>query len=287
MESAGRECILCGGTDRVPLHEDGGWTVLKCAGCGLGLLDPRPDPVELGELYRESYFASHYENVLEPDSDGMRRRLSQERHRVDFFRRHKRAGKVLDVGCGRGYFLQACRLRGYDVAGFDVSEDAAAPVRDALGIPVKTGEMREDLFAPGSLDVVTMWHSLEHMPDPRAALDMAWTWLAGDGVLVVDVPNHESTDAGKIGREWDGWSLPYHFFHFTPSSLEGLLVRHGFRPLDSKTYHSEHVKRMLKRIPLLGLLARPIAKFYSGTSVAIVARKGNRTVPAGGHATGK
>jgi SAM-dependent methyltransferase len=287
MESAGTECILCGGTARVPLHEDGGWTVHKCTGCGLGLLDPRPDPAELRELYRESYFASHYESVLEPGSDGMRRRLSQERHRVEFFRKHRPAGKVLDIGCGRGYFLQACRLRGYDVVGFDVSEDAAAPVRDALGIPVKTGELREDLFDPCSLDVVTMWHSLEHMPDPRVALDLAWKWLAGNGVLVVDVPNHEGTDARKIGRAWADWSLPYHFFHFTPSSLENLLVRHGFRPLDAKTYHSEHVKARLKGIPLIGLLARPIAKFYSGTSVAIVARKGDRPFRADGHAAGK
>ena len=286
MEKAPRECILCGGTDRVPLAGDGQWTVHKCAGCGLGVLDPRPDPAELGQLYRESYFVSHYENVLPPGSEGMRRRLSQERHRVDFFRRHKSAGKVLDIGSGRGYFLEACRLRGYDVVGFDVSDDAAASVRDTFGIAVKTGEMRDDLFEPGSLDVVTLWHALEHTPDPRVPLRLAWKWLSPDGVLVVDVPNHESTDARSIGNAWDGWSLPYHFFHFTPSSLEELLARNGFRSLEAKTYHSEYVKGRLKKIPLVSLLARPIAKLYTGTSVAIVARKTGRTSPGDGRASG-
>jgi len=287
MEKAPGECILCGGTDRVPLASHGQWTVRKCTGCGLGVLDPRPDPAELGELYRESYFESHYENVLTPGSDGMRRRLSQERHRVDFFRRYQSAGKVLDVGSGRGYFLEACRLRGYDVVGFDVSDDAAASVRDTLGIAVKTGEMREDLFEPGTLDVVTMWHSLEHTSDPRVPLRLAWQWLSPDGILVVDVPNHESTDARKIGAAWDGWSLPYHFFHFTPATLDGILARNGFRPLKAKTYHSEYVKRRLKRIPLVSLLARPIAKLYTGTSVAVVARKTDRTNPGGDRASGE
>lgn len=278
--------MLCGGRDRVPLLRDGEWSVDKCAGCGLGVLDPRPDPTELRQLYRESYFVSHYEGVLAPDSDGMRRRLSQERHRVDFFRRHKGEGTVLDIGCGRGYFLQACRLRGYDVVGFDVSDDAAASVRDTLGIPVKNGEIREELFAPGSIDVVTMWHALEHTPDPRVPLDLAWRWLAPGGIVVVDVPNHESTDARRIGRAWDGWSLPYHFYHFSPASLAGILSRHGFRVLDRKTYHSEYVKGRLKGIPLVGLLARPIAKFWTGTSVAMVARKMDRPFAGGDLAQG-
>jgi 2-polyprenyl-3-methyl-5-hydroxy-6-metoxy-1,4-benzoquinol methylase len=286
MERAPGECILCGGTDRIPLVSDGKWTVHKCAGCGLGVLDPRPDPTELGQLYRESYFVSHYENVLPPGSDGMRRRLSQERHRVEFFRKHKSAGKVLDVGSGRGYFLEACRRRGYDVVGFDVSDDAAASVREAFGIEVKTGEMREDLFEPESLDVVTMWHALEHTTDPRVPLRLAWKWLSPDGILVVDVPNHESTDARRIGDAWDDWSLPYHFFHFTPSSLGDLLARNGFRSLDSKTYHSETVKRSLKKIPLVSLLARPIAKLYSGTSVAVVAKKTVWTSPGGDRVPG-
>jgi SAM-dependent methyltransferase len=216
----------------------------------------------------------------------MRRRLSQERHRVDFFRRYKSGGKLLDVGSGRGYFLEACRLRGYDVVGFDVSGDAAASVRDTLGIEVKTGEMREDLFGSGSLDVVTMWHALEHTPDPRVPLRLAWRWLAPDGILVVDVPNHESTDARRIGNAWNDWSLPYHFFHFTPSSLEGLLDRNGFRPVEAKTYHSEYVKGRLRKIPLVSLLARPIANLYTGASVAVVARKSGPTSRGGDRASG-
>ena len=284
MERAPAECILCGGTGRVPLMRDGEWIVHKCTGCGLGVLDPRPGAEEMSNLYRESYFASHFEGVLPPDSDGMRRRLSQERHRVKFFGRHKRAGRVLDIGCGRGYFLQACRLRGYDVTGFDVSDDAAASVRETLGLPVATGEMREGLFAQGSFDVVTMWHSLEHTRDPRVPLVFALKWLSVDGILVVEVPNYECTDAMKEGSAWKDWDLPYHQFHFTPGSLRELLLRCGFAVLEEKRYHSEYVKRRIRGIPLMGWLARPVAKLFTGTGVAVVARKSVVPFPGGDRA---
>jgi SAM-dependent methyltransferase len=276
VERAPKECICCGGTERSFLIKIGDWTIYKCSGCGLGVLDPRPDSSELGALYKESYFASHYGDSLAPGSPGMSRRISQEAHRIRFFGKFKRSGRVLDIGCGRGYFLHACSIRGYDVAGHDVSEDAAASVQNALGIPVKAGIMRDELFEPESIDVVTMWHSLEHTADPGKCLDQARKWLRPDGLLVVDVPNHEGTDARRKWDRWEDWDLPYHLYHFTPSSLGDLLVRHGFRVTASKSSHSECVRNRLKKIPLVGILARPVAKFFSGAGYAVIARKANR-----------
>ena len=80
--------------------------------------------------------------------------------------------------------------------------------------------------------------------------------------------------------------LPYHFFHFTLPPSMASSPGMGFRSLEAKTYHSEHVKGMLKKIPLVSLLARPIAKLYTGTSVAVVARKTGRTSPRGDRASG-
>jgi SAM-dependent methyltransferase len=273
MESAPGKCILCGGKDRSPLLRDGEWTAYKCPQCGLGFLDPRPGPDELADLYRESYFARQYDAGLSPGSKEMARRLSQEAHRIRFFRPFAGEGAVVDIGCGRGYFLAACRAHGYEVAGYDVSEDAASYVRSTLGIPVMTGEIREDLFPEGSAGVVTLWHALEHTRDPRVHLALAGKWLAADGCLVVEVPNHEGADASRKREQWEGWQLPYHFYHFTPASLAGLLSLQGFEIVSSKSYHSESVKRSLSRIPLVGLLARPIAKLFPGTSYAVVARK--------------
>jgi SAM-dependent methyltransferase len=274
MENADPKCVLCRSTERTLLLQQGEWTVYKCKKCGLGLLDPRPDLQERTRLYQDGYFQSHYDGGLKTGSPEMKKRLSQETHRLKFFRPVKKRGCVLDIGCGMGYFLHACRLAGYEAQGIDISDHSAAYVRDELQIPIATGAIEEVRMEEGAMDIVTMWHFLEHSPDPGLYLEKARQWLKDDGVLVVDVPNHEGTDARRIGASWTGWSLPFHLYHFTPDTITALLARYGFRPIRTKSYHSEYVKEKIGRIPVANLLARPIAKLFSGHSVAILARKG-------------
>jgi len=265
--------MICGDTLRTLLVKRDGWTVYRCEKCGLGVLDPRPGPEELKNLYAENYFDDQYGRGLAMGSPEMKRRISQEDHRVKFVRRYKRTGKILDIGCGMGYFLLACRIAGYDVEGADISDHASAYVSKELGIPIRTGGIETVTFPEASLDVVTMWHFLEHVPRPAEYLESARRWLRSDGVLVIDVPNYLGTDGQKSGAGWVGWQLPFHLYHYTPSSLSDLLAAHGFDIVGSKNYHSEHIKNRLKRIPVVSLFARVIAKFYSGTSYAVAARK--------------
>lgn len=250
-----------------------GWTVFKCAGCGLGALDPRPDRKELSLLYEKEYFDSQYREGLQPGSPEMRRRISQEDHRIRFFRRFKPRGLIVDIGCGMGYFLYAARQAGYDVAGVDISDHATSYVRDTLGITMRIGHVDTVEVPERSIDVATMWHFLEHTDDPRRCIEKVASWLKPDGLLVIDVPNYEGTDAQQTWQDWVGWQLPYHFYHFTPPTLDLLLSKHGFEIIDRKDYHSEVIKEALRKIPLVGLFARLIAKAYSGTSYAVVAKR--------------
>jgi len=273
MEHAPSKCILCNSPNRTILIQQGDWTVYRCADCGLGFLDPRPAQDELQDLYRNDYFSSHYDEGLKTDSPEMRRRISQEGHRIKFFRKFKKHGKVLDIGCGMGYFLYACRKHGYEAEGQDVSGDSTSYVRNELKISVTTGQIEEIDIEDNSMDIITMWHALEHTPDPREHLKKARMWLKSDGLLIVDVPNYEGTDAQKMWNCWSGWSLPYHLYHFTPQTLDSMLTMHGFKIIRTKNYHSEYIKEKLKRIPVISLFARLIAKRYSGTSFAVVAQK--------------
>lgn len=273
MEQAPSKCILCNSSNRTILIQQEGWTVYKCVNCGLGFLDPRPDQNELQNLYQDDYFSSHYDQGLKVDSPEMKRRISQEDHRIKFFRNLKRHGRILDIGCGMGYFLYACRIYGYEVEGQDVSGDSASYVRSELKIPVIMGQIEKIDIEDNSMDVITMWHALEHTPDPRKHLKKARMWLKPDGLLIVDVPNYEGTDAQKMWNSWSGWSLPYHLYHFTQDTLVSMLEKHGFKIIRTKDYHSEYIKEKLKQIPVIGLFARLIAKRYSGTSFAVVAKK--------------
>lgn len=100
-------------------------------------------------------------------------------------------------------------------------------------------------------------------------------WLKRDGLIVVDVPNYEGTDACKTWENWKGWQLPFHLYHFTPGTLTALLARHGFRTIRTKDYLSEYVKEKLAAIPMINLFSRPVARLFSGHSVvALAQRKG-------------
>ncbi len=273
MIPAPAECILCGARDRSLLFRQDRWHVYRCDSCHLGFLDPQPDPDELNSLYQQSYFHDIFDDGLKVGSPEMARRLVQEDHRIRFFRGKKRRGRILDIGCGMGYFLFACRLHGYEVGGVDISDFSAAYVRQELQIDVATGPIETIRFAPGSVDVVTMWHFLEHTADPREYLVRAREWLKPDGLLVVDVPNYEGTDARIARDRWKGWHLPYHLFHFTPQALQTLLARYGFQILRTKAYLSECVRERLEAHLLLRPFARTVAKFYSGHSFAALARR--------------
>jgi 2-polyprenyl-3-methyl-5-hydroxy-6-metoxy-1,4-benzoquinol methylase len=273
MERAEEHCLLCGSSKRSLLFRQGEWSVYRCGGCGLGVLDPRPDPEELNELYRRSYFQSHYDSGLKPESPEMKRRLSQETHRLRFIRSIKKSGRLLDIGCGMGYFLEACRRFGYEAEGMDISADSAAYIREELKIPVAVGTVDEIDYPPASFDVITMWHFFEHAREPLKYLEKAGKWLKPNGILVVDVPNYEGTDAKKMWDSWSGWSLPYHLYHFTPDTLRRLLAKYGFKTIRNKDYLSEYVKERLDRTVILKPFSRMFARFFSGHSYAVVAQK--------------
>jgi len=273
MEQAPSACIVCGSTSRALLIEKNEWTVHKCAGCGLGVLDPRPGPEELGRLYEKEYFDSHYSERLPVGSPEMQRRLSQQSHRLRFFKPLKKEGLVVDIGCGMGYFLHAARLSGYRVHGVDLSDYAASYITGELQIPVAVGPIDAIEFGERSVDVLTLWHSLEHMRHPLQSLGHMTRWLKQDGLLVIEVPNHEGTDAVKMGPDWPDWDLPYHLYHFAPRSLRALLTAIGFEVIREKTYLSEHIRRRLENLFMPGFLARLIATSFSGSGYAVIARR--------------
>ena len=280
MERAPSSCILCGDKERKLLVKNEPWYIYGCASCGLGFLDPRPSKEDIAKLYDKEYCEDQFVEGGEVGSPEFMKRLSLETHRVRFFRGLKRKGKILDIGCGYGYFLAACRtMYGYDVHGLDLSDWAAQYAAERLGLSVTVGEIETVNLPPNSYDIITMWHFLEHTRDPREAILKAMELLKKDGFLVIDVPNYDGTDARKNWGNWVGWQPPYHFYHFTPHTLKRLLRLCGLCVLKEKDYHSETVKATLKRIPVVSIFARLISKMYSGHSLAVVARREEKIEP--------
>jgi SAM-dependent methyltransferase len=146
---------------------------------------------------------------------------------------------LLDAGAGRGRFVLAARTAGYDAVGIEPSSRGAGATA-AIGAPVTQVSIEDAAIATESIDVVTLWHVLEHLDDPGAALSRIHGWLRPGGALVVGVPNLRSLQAWLGGRRWYHLDVPRHRIHFTPAGLNALLEGSGFVVVDTHHLLVEH-----------------------------------------------
>jgi SAM-dependent methyltransferase len=137
--------------------------------------------------------------------------------------------RVLDVGAGRGRLVEALRNAGFAAAGIDPSMRGAGVERSSV-------EDHED----SGLDAVVVWHVLEHLDDPAAALARVRSWLRPDGLLLVGGPNAASLQARVGGAGWLHWDAPRHRVHLSAAGLDTLLSRSGFTPLRTAHMVWEH-----------------------------------------------
>jgi SAM-dependent methyltransferase len=149
-------------------------------------------------------------------------------------------GRLLDAGAGRGRFVAAARDAGYDAFGIEPSAGRAATGRERYGADVRTATMEDSDVPAGSLDAVSLWHVLEHLDDPGAALERAADWLRPGGALLVGVPNLASLQARLGGPRWYHLDLPRHRTHFTPAGVRALLAARGFEPVAVHHVLAEH-----------------------------------------------
>jgi SAM-dependent methyltransferase len=142
----------------------------------------------------------------------------------------KKGDRILDVGAGGGEVVYVLRRLGFDAAGLEPDEQYARHARDVLGVPVTTGFVQDVTFAPGSFDVVTMYHALEHVEDPLGILSRLKSWMMDNGFLLIEVPNLEARCIAPNHR--------FHFAHlftFNRNTLEGFGRRAGFEPVHTTT----------------------------------------------------
>jgi 2-polyprenyl-3-methyl-5-hydroxy-6-metoxy-1,4-benzoquinol methylase len=146
-------------------------------------------------------------------------------------------------------------------------------VRREFGIPVEPAPVETTALEEGTFDIVTLWHVIEHLPDPLESLRKIRALLRPGGVIVMETRNYRGHDARVQGERWGGWALPHHLWHFDPGSYRNLVEKAGFRVIRHKIHKSDHVKKALRKIPLLGWLRNPVASLFAGSNQTIVANK--------------
>lgn len=235
------KCMLCAapGPFRRRFMKDG-YAIAECPTCGLVQLEPTPAPETLRALYEtDSYF--------DGDGSGYSEYESQEQEYLATFREDVRrigqfvpSGKVLEVGCGYGYFLQCALAAGDDAYGIDVSPTAVKwasvrlPDRVFCGLLEEVPQIQEQQY-----DVIFGSHLIEHITAPGEFLAQAGRLLRPGGLLVLVTPNIRSLLSRASGRRWVSYKIPEHVSYYDPQTITDLLSRSGFsvRTVDSAYQH--------------------------------------------------
>jgi len=219
------ECALCTGALE-HLFEKDGYPICRCRSCGLVQVGAVLSRDELERIYGEEYFSSEvfHDYVAEGDI-----RVEAGRAAARTLARLVPAGRLLDVGCAAGFFLEAASAH-YEVTGVELSPFASSYARKTLGLRVFTGDVTDGMLDGEQFDVVTAWNTIEHMADPLRAF-AAIARVMRPGALLALSTGDVTGPLARLGlRTWNLMAPPYHLFFFSPNTIDLLLAKTGFEP---------------------------------------------------------
>lgn len=215
-------CPACQSENRHPIMERFGRKVMQCRDCGIGYMEAFP--ANLGDVYsHEGYNDTQETNYLH-NVDYRKKRFAMER--LTIIRRHITKAaidtRLLDVGCGTGWFLEVAMQEGFVAYGLELGKEIAAATSKRLKIKVFT-ETLQEMPVSEKFDVITLFDLLEHVPDPKAVLRSVREHLNPGGIALIFCPNLDSVGM-RILQERSSLVMPAeHLFYFTPKSLRRLI----------------------------------------------------------------
>ncbi len=223
-------CALCGSRDGTLIetrdrHGDP-LAVTCCRGCGLAYVDPIPSAAELARFYTERY-RKEYKQATAPRLKHVYRagKVALGRARVVGLLATPPA-RVLDCGAGGGEFSYLLSSRGYRLTGIEPNDGYREYAKAEYGVDLRAGTLDAARFEPGEFDLITLFHVLEHLPDPGAGLARLAGWLKPGGHLYVEVPNAVTRVASPSNLYHRA-----HLYYFAPEPLAALAARAGLRAI--------------------------------------------------------
>ncbi len=214
----------------------GRFEVHICSGCGAGVTMPQVPTVALAEFYPEAY--SPFVPVR-----GLTGYISTALQRRSLKTAPLKAiaalpaGRMVDVGCGRGDLGAMMVQQGWQVTGVEPSANACDVAR-SRGVEAREGTLDTVTLEPSSNDAAVFQHSLEHVTDPIASLGQVRDALLPGGIVAIIVPNFDSWQRKRFGTCWFHLDLPRHRLHFTPDALAAAFERAGLESVSMGTTSS-------------------------------------------------
>ena len=261
-------CVVCEAEERPRVRTDvrdyvtgERFQLLQCRRCGFAMTDPVP-------ISMDRYYPPRYRRFNAVAAFVLRRLYLR---RVDgWLARLPATGVALELGSGTGWMLRALRERGWLAVGSERTVAGAAAAREGSGVPMFVGDLGAIQDAP-LLDLVIMFHVLEHLADPVAALHAVARRVKPGGTLILGIPNIASWQARVVGSRWMHLDVPRHLCHFSPDAIERALQASGFRMahLDFRSFEHDPVGWVQGGLDRLG--------FEQGLLVKLLARMERRS----------
>lgn len=237
-------CILCDSDKAVKLVELNSFFVNKCESCGLVYVNPRPSKDEI---------IAHYCSRYKPTPNLKKwSNLKKSKRMLQMIERKIRKGRLLDVGCSYGIFLDMARNNGWDVKGVEIAE-GPAEYAGSQNIDIVKRELIDAKFSDSEFEIITMWHLLEHTLNPFLTLLEANRILKNEGFLFLSTPNISSLVAKLCGKYWSWLDPPTHLYYFSSKTIVKLLEKAGFKCLYIKTREGDSgnpLSRILRSISM-------------------------------------
>lgn len=223
-------CNHCGESDTRLLFVKKGYRLGRCSGCDLAYIDNPPTADELAILY--SGAADYHRDLQDPHSDAYAALSRTADQHLQILRKYARGGRLLDVGCSTGLFLDRAARAGHQVEGVEFSPESAASARAQFGLTVTEGDVRA---APrGPWDIVTMFDVIEHVPDPSADIRAVADLLVPGGLFLLSTPDINGLFprlSYLLADRLDYWphpEPPHHLTQFSKRTLRAMLEKNGF-----------------------------------------------------------
>ena len=227
--------------------------ILKCNNCGLIFTEQYQKP---------QYYKDRYEKMIDDDylkeEKGRRKASMQILKKIE---KYKKNGRLLDVGCANGFFMDEAKRRGWEVYGIEPSHWAVSYAKKNLNLNDIKSSFKEADFSDNFFDVVVMSDVIEHLTDPKGTLKEVRRILKGSGILYLNTPNIKSLVSRLLKIKW--WGInKFHLFYFSKKTLKKMLEECKFT-VKKYTLHSRFfsIKYLAKRAKTYNKVVYKFLKF--------------------------
>ena len=204
-----------------------------CKNCEFKFTNPFPSEETIGKYYQSENYISHSntnKGIINKLYHLVRKQSLKSKVKLINQNTKNLKGNILDIGCGTGYFLQACKENGWAIDGME--PDITARTQSEANTKQKIYNNLFDIKEEKKYDIITLWHVLEHVHKLNESIQHIHKLLKPNGILVIAVPNCFSYDSATYKDFWAAYDVPRHLYHFTQNDMDKLLANHKFTRKD-------------------------------------------------------